>query len=408
MLKGFRYQIYPNFEQTVLCEKHFGCARIVYNMGLEIKQSAYKSFGKNVTYNELAGELSDLKEGFPFFKEVNSQSLQASLKNLDTAYQNFFKYKRGFPKFKKKHNKQTFHCPQNVETDFEKGKIILPKFKEPIQCEFHKKFNGKIKNGTISKTPSGKYFVSILVDTNEPIQLKRIIKEETTTGIDLNLKDTVVLSDGTKFVNPKILSLYENKLKWLQHNFARMKIGSKRRERMRLRIARVYEKIANCRKDFLHKTSDAITKRDDTFCMEDLAVSNMMKNHKLAKAIADASWGELKRQISYKAEWRGKSILLCDRFDATTKTCSCCSLKNESITLQDRLWICPFCFAGHDRDINAAINIKQFALNNFWQMERLRHDAEVLPLPSVKKPKGKRAIEASKIQDSVEPLVPYC
>lgn len=408
MLKGFRYQIYPNSEQSILCEKHFGCARLVYNMGLEIKQCTYKSFGKNVTHNQLSAELSDLKEGFPFFKEVNSQSLQASLKNLDIAYQNFFKYGRGFPKFKKKHNKQTFHCPQGVCVDFEKGKIDLPKFKEPIQCEFHKRFKGKIKNGTISKTSSGKYFISILVDTNEDIQIKKQLKDDTTIGIDLNLKDSVVLSDGTKFLNPRILSLYEKKLKWLQHNFARMKIGSKRRERMRLRIARVHEKIANCRKDFLHKISDSITKNFDTICLENLNISGMMKNHKLAKAIGDASWGELVRQIKYKAEWRGKNILLCDRFDATTKTCSCCGLKNESLTLADRMWICQFCFAGHDRDINAAINIKRFALNNYWQMERLRHDAEVSPLLLVVKPKRKRAVEASKIQDSVEPLVPYC
>lgn len=261
MLKGFQYRIYPNPEQAILCEKHFGCVRKVYNMGLDIKKSAYRSRQISRTYNQLAGELADLKDGFPFFKEVNSQSLQASLKNLDTAYQNFFKKKSGFPKFKKKANEQKFHCPQNVEVDFGKGKIILPKFKEPIQCEFHKKFKGTIKSATISKTPSGKYFISILVDTNDTIQLKRIIKEDTAIGIDLNLGDTVVLSDGTKYLNPRNLSIYEKKLKWLQHNFARMKKGSKRRERMRLRIAGLHEKIANSRKDFLHKTSDAITKR---------------------------------------------------------------------------------------------------------------------------------------------------
>ena len=407
MLKGFRYEIYPNSEQKVFCEKHFGCARLVYNMGLDIRQSAYRSLQKNRTYNQLAGELSDLKDGFPFFKEVNSQSLQASLKNLDTAYQRFFKKISGFPKFKKKNNEQKFHCPQFVEVNFEKGKIILPKFKEPIQCEFHRKFKGEIKNTTITKTPSGRYFVSILVDTKEPIQLKRIIKKETTVGIDLNLKDTVVLSDGTKFVNPRNLALYEKKLKWLQHNFARMKLGSKRRERMRLRIARVHEKIANCRKDFLHKTSHAITKRDDTFCMEDLAVSNMMKNHKLAKAIADVGWGELRRQITYKSDWRGKNILIADRWDATSKTCSCCGLRNENLKLSDRFWLCPFCFTWHDRDINAGVNIKQFCLNKFWQTEHLRHDGEVSPLP-IRKRKGKRTDETSKLQDSIEPFVLYC
>jgi len=407
MLKGFKYQIYPNSEETILCEKHFGCTRLVYNMGLDIKKSAYRSTQKNRTYNQLAGELADLKDGFDFFKEVNSQSLQSSLKNLDTAYQNFFKHKAGFPKFKKKTNEQHFHCPQNVEVDFEKGKLILPKFKDPIQCEFHRRFKGTIKNATVSKTPSGKYFVSILVDTKEPIQLKRIIKEETTTGIDLNLKDTVVLSDGTKFKNPKILALHERKLKWLQHSFARMKKGSKRRERMRLRIAHLHEKIANCRKDFLHKTSHAITKRDDTLCMEDLAVSNMMKNHKLAKAIGDASWGELRRQITYKAEWRGKNILIADRWDATSKTCSCCGLKNENLKLDDRFWLCPFCFTWHDRDINAGINIKQFCLKRFWQTEHLRQDGEVSPLP-IRKRKGMRADETSKFQDSIEPFVLYC
>ncbi len=376
---------------------------------METKQLAHKGYKKNLTKFDLINQIPALKKEFNFLKEVNSQSLQAIIGDLDTAFKNFFAGRSRFPKFKKKKNTQSFHCPQFVYVDFNDGKLFLPKFSDSIKCEFHRKFNGKIKKATISKTPSGKYFVSILVDTNEPMQLKRVIEDRTAIGIDLNLGDTVVLSDGTKFENPKNLALYEKKLKWLQHNFARMKIGSNRRERMRLRIARLHEKITNCRKDFLHKTSHAITKCEDvnTFCMEDLAVTNMMKNHKLAKAIADAGWGELSRQITYKSDWRGKNILLADRWDASTKTCSCCDMINESLTLKDRFWICPFCFAGHDRDINAAINIKLFALRK-RQAEHLRHDAEVLPLSFSKRKKGKRAVESSKVQDSVEPFVLYC
>lgn len=405
MLKGFQYRIYPNSEQIVLLAKHFGCVRLVRNLALEAKQMAYSGTKTNVSKYDLNKQIPDLKKELPFLKEINSQALQATIGDLDTAFKNFFKGTARFPKFKKKKNKQSFHCPQSVEVDFEKGKISLPKFKEPIQCEFHRRFKGKIKNATFIKTPSGKYFVSILVDIRAPIKLKRIIKDdETTIGVDFNLKDTVVLSDGTKFKNPRNLSLYEKKLKWLQHNFARMKIGSNRRERMRLRIARVHEKIANSRKDFLHKTSDAITKRFDTICMEDLNISGMMKNHKLAKSIGDAGWGDLKRLITYKADWRGKNILLAGMFDATSKTCSCCDLKNESLTLQDRFWICPFCFAGHDRDINAGINIKRFALKSFWQAEHLRHDAEVSPLQPKVILDCTRADEASRFQDEVVPF----
>lgn len=405
MLKGFKYRIYPNSEQEILLAKHFGCIRLIRNLALETKQMAYRGSKINLSKYALKKQIPDLKKELPFLKEINSQSLQASIFDLDRAYKNFFENRAMFPKFKKKKNKQSFHCPQNVKVDFEKGKINLPKFKNPIQCEFHRKFNGKIKNVTIVKTSSGKYFASILVDTKTPINLKRIIKDdESAIGIDFNLKDTVVLSDGTRFKNPRNLSMYEEKLKWLQHNFARMKIGSNRRERMRLRIARVHEKIANSRKDFLHKTSDAITKRFDTICMEDLNVSGMMKNNRLSKAIGDAGWSELKRLVTYKADWRGKNVLLCGRFDATSKTCSCCGLKNESLTLQDRFWICPFCFAGHDRDVNAGINIKWFALKRFWQAEHLQHDAEVSPLHPTISLDCMRADEASRFQDDIVPF----
>lgn len=408
MLKGFKYRIYPNSEQEILCEKHFGCTRLVRNLALETKQMAYKGYKVNLSRFDLQAQLPDLKKEFKFLKEVNSQSLQSAIGDIDNAFKNFFKGYASFPKFKKKKDKKSFHCPQHTEINFEKNLLYLPKFSDPIQCEFHSRFKGKIKDVTIIKTPSGKYFASILVDTKEIAQPQRIINKETAIGIDLNLKDTVVLSDGTKFSNPKHLSLYEKKLKRLQHNFARMKMGSNRRERMRLRIARLHEKISNCRKDFLHKTSSAITKRDDTFCMEDLAVSNMMKNHKLAKAIADAGWGELVRQIAYKSEWQGKNVLFAGRFDASTKTCSCCGLINESITLADRSWICPFCFAGHDRDINAAVNIKQFALKKLLQAEHLLKNAEASPLRSELNPVEKRTDEALRFQDSIESLVLYC
>lgn len=405
MLKGFRYRIYPNLEQVILIEKHFGCVRLVRNLAFEAKRMAYSGTKTNVSKCDLTKQIVDLKKELPFLKEVNAESLQATISDLYRAYQNFFEGRARFPKFKKKKNRQSFSCSQTIRVNFVDGKLRLPKFKEMIKCEFHRRFNGKIKNATIIKTPSGKYFASIIVDTKDPIQIKKIIQDDKTCiGIDLNLKDTVVLSDGTKFKNPKNLYLHEKKLKWLQHNFDRMKIGSNRRERMRLRIARIHEKIANSRKDFLHKTSDAITKRFDTICMEDLNVTGMMKNRKLAKAIGDASWGMLKTFITYKTDWRGKNVLLCDRFDATSKTCSCCGLKNESLTLDDRSWICPFCFAGHDRDVNAGINIKQFALKKFWQMERLRHDAEASPLQPAILRDCKGTDEASKVQEEIAPF----
>jgi len=404
MLKANKYRLYPNEEQKILLEKHFGCVRLVYNLALEAKTLAYNGSKISLSYNDLASQLKDLKNDFDFLKEVNSQSLQSSLRNLDTAYQHFFKHNFGFPSFKSKHSKQSFQCPQNVEVNFSTGNIFLPKFKEPIKAILHRKFKGVVKTVTISKTPTGKYFASVLVENKqEIIPVKKTVTENTTIGIDLGLKHFIIGSDGFKKDNPKYLRESLVKLKWTQKRFSRKEKGSSRSKVWKNRVANQYEKISNQRKDFLHKVSNEITNRYDTICMEDLKVSNMVRNHKLALSISDAGWGMFVGFVKYKCEWRGKNFIQIGTFEASSKTCSDCDFVKHDLTLNDREWTCPCCKVLHDRDENAGKNIKRWGLRdwlNNWRMEHPCKDAEVSPLFLLKN-KGKRAVEASKVQNVV-------
>lgn len=402
MFKAFKYRIYPTDEQKVLMEKHFGCVRLIYNLGLSAKQMAYSGNKKNVSRIKLQEQLIDLKNEFDWMKEVNSQSLQSSLKNLDTAFVMFFKKISRYPQFKSKRDKQSFQCPQFVT--LEDNKLFLPKFKEPIEILLHRKFKGKIKTVTISKAPSGKYFASILVDTSTEVPTKKLVTENTAVGIDLGIKTFVVISDGTSFEKPKHLHDSIYRLKYLQRQLSRKKKGSKRYEKFCRRIAKLHEKIANQRKDFLHKVSYAITKQYDTICMEDLKVRNMMKNHKLAQAIGDCGWGYFKEFVKYKSEWNGKNFLQINPFAPSSKTCSVCGQLNKHLTLADREWICESCGTHHDRDKNASINIKQFALKNDNGVAvRTRQDTEASPLLPRKR-KSMRAVEVSKIHYNDLPL----
>lgn len=381
ILKGFKYRIYPNKEQIVLLEKYFGCVRSIYNLGLETKKSAYQSAKINLHYTDLSEQLTDLKKEFTYFKEVNSQSLQASLKNLETAFQNMFKYNAGFPKFKSKKNRQSFHCPQNVE--IEGNNLFLPKFKTPIKIKLHRKPEGKINNATIEKTPTGKYFVSVLCEINKEIPQKAEIKEKTAIALDLGLKDYATLSSEQKIENPKYLNKMLKKLQHEQRVLSRRKKGSGRREKQRKIVAKIHEKVTNQRRDFLNKLSDSITKNYDTICLENLMVENMVKNHKLAKAISDASWGMFRTMLEYKAEWRGKNVLIADTFFPSSKLCSVCGYKNDALELKDRTWYCPQCKTWHDRDINASTNIKHFCLEKifgekYWSVVYARQDVEAL------------------------------
>ncbi len=358
MLKAFRYRISPTEEQKVLLNKHIGSVRFLYNIALETKQIAYASKQVNLSRYDLQRQLKDLKNECEWLKEVNSQSLQVALMNLDAAYLRFFKGQNSFPTFKKKSNGGSFNIPQNVF--LEDGKLVIPKFKKGIDIVLHRPIKGEIRQATISRTPTGKYFVSILCETGEVIKPKKNIKEKTTIGIDLGIKTFIVASNGQEFDNPKYLRKAQSKLKYVQRKYSKNK-----GKRTKHRLAILHEKVANQRKDFLHKVSSELIKNHDSIAIETLQVSNMLKNHCLAQSISDAGWGTFVTMLEYKAEWYGKNILKIGTFEPSSKTCSCCGNINKELTLKDREWTCECCGTLLNRDVNAAINVKSFALKNY-------------------------------------------
>jgi len=260
-------------------------------------------------------------------------------------------------KFKKKSNGGSFNIPQSVL--LKTNKLIIPKFKEGIDIVLHRPIKGIVKQATISRTPTSKYFVSILCDTGESINPKAVIKENTTVGIDLGVKTYLVTSDGKEFDNPKFLRKAQSRLRFAQRKYSKHK-----GQRTKHRLSILHEKVSNQRKDFLHKTSSVLIKNHDNIAIEDLNISGMVKNHRLAQSISDAGWSLFVTMLEYKSEWYGKNILKIGRFDPSSKLCSCCGCINKELTLKDREWTCKSCGSVLDRDINAAINIKNFALRN--------------------------------------------
>lgn len=368
MLKAYKYRLYPTKTQEVLLVKHFGCVRYIYNYGLERKIKSYSETKKSVSRFTIQAALPKLKksESTKWLSEVNLLSLQAALLNLDMTFTRFFKEKKGFPKFKSKHdNRQSFQVPQNTELDYEAKRVYLPKFKEGIKCKFDRQFKGKIKTSTVSRTPTGKYFISILVETEDTIPNKAPIDENKAVGVDLGIKTFATLSDGTEIQNPKYLKKALKKLKRLQRSVSRKKKGSNSRKKAVKLLARQYEKVSNKRKDFLHKASTYLIDNYDTICLETLSASNMMKNHKLARAIQDIGIYTFNSYMDYKAEWYGKNIIRIGRFEPSSKMCSCGHIYN-GMKLSDRVWTCPACGAVNQRDLLAAQNVKKFAfkLNN--------------------------------------------
>jgi putative transposase len=353
MLKSYKYKLKPNEEQIILLNKHFGSIRFIYNYFLNERKREYETNKNTINYYDNARDLTKLKqlEKYSWLNEINSQSQQHALKCLDGAYQNFFKFKKGFPKFKSKKSKNSFSVPQNVK--LQKGKLSIPKFKEPIDLVLHRSFSGKIKSCTISRTPTNEYFVSILVETEH----KKFEKTGKSIGIDLGLKDFVITSDGQKFKNNRYTKTYERTLKKQQQHLSRKKKGSNSYEKQRLKVANLHKKITNSRLDNLHKVSTDLIRKYDTIILEDLNIKGMVKNHKLAKHISDASWSKFIELLTYKAEWNDKQIVKIDRFFPSSKTCNCCGYINQNLKLDIREWTCPSCNTKLDRDYNASINI---------------------------------------------------
>jgi len=353
MLKSYKYKIKPNEEQKVLLNKHFGSIRFAYNYFLNERKKEYETNKQTLTYNDNSSALTQLKrqEEYSWLKEINSQSLQHSLKSLDGAYINFFKKRIGFPKFKTKHSKNSFCVPQFVK--LESNNLIIPKFKDPIKVILHRTFKGEIRQCTLSKTPTNEYFVSILVDTEHKV----FEKTGKQVGIDLGIKDFVITSDGKKYKNNRYTKTYAKKLKKAQQHLSKKQKDSNRYNNQKLKVARLHKKITNSRNDNLHKVSTELIKKYDRIFIEDLNIKGMIKNHKLAKHIADASWSKFVDMLSYKAKWNNKEVAKISRFYPSSKSCHRCGYINQNLTLETREWICPECNSKLDRDLNAAINI---------------------------------------------------
>lgn len=358
MLKAYKYRLYPNREQEVLIQKTFGCCRFVYNQCLNLKINKYKNESVSMSKIDLNNYCNrQLKKEYEWLREVDKWSLTNSIYNMDSAYQKFFKEHTGYPKFKSKKNHKksykTNFANNNIEVSFEKNRIKLPKLKW-IKAKIHREFVGKIKSATISQVPSGKYFVSILVET-EHIPAEHV---NNSVGIDLGIKDLLITSDGEKFDNIHTIKKYEKKLVKEQRKLAHKVKGSKNYQKQRIKLARVYEKIKNTRIDNLHKISHQLISENQVIVSEDLSVSNMVKNHNLAKAISDCGWYELTRQLTYKADWNGRTYIKIGRYVPSSQICNVCGYVNKDTKdLSVREWICPKCGIKHDRDINAAINI---------------------------------------------------
>jgi len=363
-LKAYKYRLIPNTDQKEIFLKHFGACRFVYNWSLEQKIHAYETDKTSLSCYDLNKMLPNLKKEFEWLIEVNAQSLQQTNKNLDSAFKRFFREKNGFPKFKSRKNPvQSFSVPQNYKVNFKNNRVRLPKIGW-IKTKLSRTFEGILKTATISMTATGKFFISILVEDAKEIPEKEPFGYDSTIGIDVGIKHFVTMSDGNKIDNPKFLKNSLQRLKVLQKRMSRKQKGSKNRDKARQTVALQHEKITNQCKDFLHKLTTKLVSENQAIVVESLNVTGMMKNHYLAQAIGDVSWSEFFRQLEYKCEWYGKTLLRIGQFEPSSKMCSVCGLINRDLKLSDREWTCEECGTLHDRDVNAAINIKNFAFQS--------------------------------------------
>ncbi len=358
MLKAYRYRLYPTEEQAIFLNRQFGSVRYVYNWALAT--TTYQTQGsRGITRFQLDKRLTALKQELPWLGEVASQPLQQALVHLDKAFTRFFREKKGYPRFHSKRGKESATYPQGVKIHWDNGVVYLPKAGW-IRTVFSRQFVGRIKTVTVSRVPSGKFFASVLVENENQVPESVPEVVDHAVGGDLGLHDFLVLSTGEKYAHPQWLEHELYRLKILQRRLAKTTKGSKNRAKIRRKIARLHERVANRRQDFLHKLSTDLVRRFDTICLEDLNIAGMVRNHALARRIGQSGWEDFRRQLEYKATWSGKHVRVIGRFAPSSCLCPCGD-SNHDLTLADREWTCPKCGRHHDRDILAANNIKRFA-----------------------------------------------
>ena len=387
IFKSFKFRIYPNKEQEILLTKHFGACRFVFNHYLNKRKETYLEDKKSLNYYDNANDLTQLKKNddYIWLKEINSQSLQSSLRNLDSSYMRFFRKQSKFPRFKSKYDRQSFKIPQFVK--LKNNELIIPKFKGGIKINLHREINGEILFATISKSTTGKYYVSITCE----VQHQPYEKTNSKVGIDTGIKDLAILSDGTTYENIKTLKSNLKKLKFEQRQLSKKVKGSSSRDKQRKKLAILHEKITNVRKDYLHKVSTEIVKNHDIISVEDLAVKNIMKNHKLAQSMSDVSLGTFYSMLEYKCEWNDKQFVKIDRFFPSSKMCSNCGWINQDLTLNIREWTCPSCEEKHGRDFNASKNILKQGLKIILSGSGIESDIK------------QKQVEALSLDESMKP-----
>ena len=358
--RAHRFRMYPNAEQRQTLARYFGSVRFIYNHYLAERKRQYEETGKSDGYSAQAKDLVALKrtEGYDWLKEINSQTLQQTLMHLDMAYKNFFTHKADFPKFKSRKRGGSFTVPQFCY--LENGYVHIPKFKEGLKVKEHRKVKGAVRSMTISLTPTGKYYVSILTEE----QYEPMPRTNASVGLDMGLKSLVITSEGDSYDNNRYTKRYEQKLATAQRHLSRKKKDSNSWERQRMKVAKIHEHLANSRRDWQHKVSADIVSKHDTICIEDLGVKQMEakkgkggKKNRLSKSISDAGWSSLVAMVVYKAEMNDRTVVKVGRYYPSSKTCSVCGWKNDELTLAERSWTCPECGTKHDRDVNAAVNI---------------------------------------------------
>ena len=361
MLKAIKIRIYPTVEQVDFINKQLGCCRFVYNNCLAFRKDSYQNEHISVSSSEAVKHITSLKKDNEWLKDVHSKVLQQSVRDMNQAYDNFFKRHKGFPKFKSKHdNRQSCRFPKDAFIGVRGNRIDLIKVLKDIhfKCSrnderYLNRNQDKVKSITLSKEPNGKFYLSVLIDK----PLRQVPQSSSMVGLDLGIKDFAVTSDGQVIENFHFKKNEESRLKRLQRQISKKIAGSKNREKARLRFAKLNEKIRNRKLNFLHDVTNHLIDENQVIVMEDLNVKEMVRNHKLAESISEVNWGEFRRMLTYKAAWHGRQLVFIDRFYPSSKRCNHCGYIYKELTLKDRQWVCPKCGSLIDRDYNAALNI---------------------------------------------------